>query len=85
MERRGFSCYDWNIDSMDSVGRPTVSSIKRNIMKDLGKKNYQIILMHDSMNRPLAARALPDLIRTLRKKGYEFDTLDNRKPYLFEW
>lgn len=85
MKRRGFACYDWNVDSNDSVGRPTAYSIKRNVEKDLESHDYPIILMHDSGINKLTVQILPDIIDMIRKKGYDFDTLDNRQPYVFEW
>lgn len=85
MERRGFACYDWNVDANDSFGRPTQYSIRRNIEKDLEHHDYPIILMHDSSINNTTVRTLPDIIKMIRDKGYEFDTLDNRKPYQFNW
>ena len=85
MKRRGFACYDWNVDSNDSVGRPTAYSIRRNVEKDLGAHDYPIILMHDSDIHNLTAETLPEIIDMIRDKGYDFDTLDKREPYLFEW
>lgn len=85
MERRGFTCYDWNVDANDSVGKPTGYSIRRNIEKDIKKQKYPIILLHDSIINDLTVRTLPGIIRMLSDKGYEFDTLDNREPYLFNW
>lgn len=85
MRRRGFACYDWNVDSNDSVGRPTAYSIRRNIEKDLGAHDYPIILMHDSDIHDLTVQTLPGIIDMIRDKGYVFDTLNNRQPYIFEW
>ena len=85
MNRRGFACYDWNVDSNDSVGRPTAYSIRRNVEKDIGAHDYPIILMHDSDIHKLTVQTLPGIIDMIRNKGYDFDTLNNRKPYLFEW
>lgn len=83
MQRRGFSCYDWNVDTKDSIGRPSAYSIKRNIAKDLDRQTQPIILMHDSGINDLSANVLPDIIKMIRDKGYEFDTLDHREPYQF--
>jgi peptidoglycan/xylan/chitin deacetylase (PgdA/CDA1 family) len=85
MERRGFTCYDWNVSADDSVGKPTAYSIMHNIEKDLKKNNYPIILMHDSVINDLTVRTLPDIIQMLSDKGYEFGTLDDREPYQFPW
>ncbi len=85
MNRRGFSCYDWNVSADDSVGKPTPYSIRRNIMKDLKRQNYPIILMHDSRINGLTVRMLPEIIKMIQDEGYEFDTLDHREPYQFPW
>jgi peptidoglycan/xylan/chitin deacetylase (PgdA/CDA1 family) len=85
MDRRGFLCYDWSVDANDSIGRPTAYSIRHNIEKDLKNQDYPIILMHDSATNNLTVRTLPGIIRMLKDKGYEFDTLDHRKPYQFNW
>jgi peptidoglycan/xylan/chitin deacetylase (PgdA/CDA1 family) len=85
MERRGFLCYDWNVDANDSVGKPTEYSIRRNIEKDLKNQDHPIILLHDSSVNDLTVKTLPGIIRMLRDKGYDFDTLENREPYQFNW
>jgi peptidoglycan-N-acetylglucosamine deacetylase len=83
MERRGFTYYDWNISAEDSIGKPTASRIKKNIINGLDDFNSPIILMHDASVNSLTADTLPDIIESIRKKGYEFDTLNHRKPYQF--
>jgi peptidoglycan-N-acetylglucosamine deacetylase len=83
MERRGFTYYDWNVSAEDSVGEPTAYGIKNNILKDLDRYNNPVILMHDASINSLTADTLPDIIDTIVDKGYEFDTLDHRKPYQF--
>ncbi len=85
MERRGFTCFDWNVSANDSVGKPTYSSIMKNIKKDLSRQDYPIILMHDSSINDLTVQMLPDIIKLLKEKGYEFDTLDHREGYTFPW
>jgi len=85
MERRGFTCYDWTVDSKDSNGKPSAYTILRNIKKDIKRQNQPIILLHDSGANGLMVRLLPDIIKMLRQMGYEFDTLDHREPYQFPW
>lgn len=85
MDRRGFTCYDWNVDSKDSVGRPSAYSILRNIRKGLKRQDHPIILMHDSSINDISVQILPDVIKLLKELGYEFDTLDNRESYQFNW
>ncbi|MDF2511276.1 MAG: hypothetical protein K0S04_1142 [Herbinix sp.] len=85
MERRGFTCYDWNVDSQDSNGRPSASTILRNIKKDIKRQNQPIILMHDSKINNTTVKLLPEIIEMIQEMGYEFDTLDHREPYQFPW
>jgi peptidoglycan/xylan/chitin deacetylase (PgdA/CDA1 family) len=85
MERRGFTCYDWNVDTNDSVGKPSSYSILRNIRRDIKNQDQPIILMHDSSINDLSVQMLPDVIKLLEELGYEFDTLDKREPYQFNW
>lgn len=79
MERRGFCYYDWNVSAEDSVGRPTAYSIRANIFKDVFRFEQPVILMHDSAINKVTISCLPDIIKEIRKAGYEFDTLDHRE------
>lgn len=85
MERRGFSCYDWNVSADDSIGRPTPYSILHNIKKDMKRDDHPIILMHDSKINDLTVKMLPDIIEMIGDMGFGFDTLENREPYQFPW
>lgn len=85
MERRGFTCYDWNVSADDSIGKPSSYSILQNIKKDLSRENHPIILMHDSTINDLTVKTLPKIIQMIGEMNYEFDTLDNREPYQFPW
>lgn len=85
LERRGFTCYDWTTSADDSIGKPTPYSMKKNIKKDLKLSDHPIVLMHDGASNKLTPKTLPEIIKMLQEYGYEFDTLDNRKPYLFPW
>ena len=85
MDRRGFTCYDWNVDSTDSIGKPSAAKILKNIRKDVKRQEQPIILMHDSKINDLTVRLLPDIIKMVSEMGYKFDTLDSREPYQFPW
>ena len=85
MERRGFLCYDWNVSGEDSVGTPTAASIKKNIFDSIEGQEQPIVLLHDSPCSNLTAEVLPSVIEELLEKGYEFRTLQCRKPYQFPW
>lgn len=85
MERRGFIFYDWNVSAEDAVGNPTSYSIHKNISKDLARYQTPVILMHDGQTNKVTSQALSSVIEMIKKKGYNFDTLDHRKPCQFKW
>ena len=85
LERRGFIGYDWSVSGEDSVGTPTAASIKKNIYDSIEGQTRPIILLHDSPCSNLTAEVLPEILEKLIADGYEFRTLQYRKPYLFPW
>lgn len=85
LERRGFLCYDWNVSGEDSVGTPTATSIKKNIFDTIEGQKLPIVLLHDSPCSNLTAEVLPEILERLIAEGYEFRTLQYRKPYQFPW
>lgn len=85
MERRGFIFYDWNVSGEDAVGAPTTYSIKKNINKDLTKYSFPVVLLHDGYSNQLTAKILPSILDAIKEKGYEFGTLDDRRPCQFKW
>lgn len=84
MDQAGYEVHDWNIDSGDSA-RPGVpaSDIVRTVSK--GPFRHEVIvLMHDGTGHEQTVKALPEIIRLFKKKGYAFASLDERvKPVHF--
>lgn len=65
----------WTIDTRD-WSRPGVNTIIRRATRPV--KNGSIILMHDGGgNRTQTLKALPEVIKRLKKKGYIFCTVDD--------
>lgn len=74
LSKRGYVYFDWNIDSLDSKSlAPSPKQMVRNIVAESAYQSPVIILFHDFSNNSL--RALPIIIRELRKRGYRFDVL----------
>ena len=59
----------WNIDSLDWAD-PVPASITKRVLDEVDKTGRGIILFHDIHNR--AIEVLPQLIATLKAKGYTF-------------
>ncbi len=83
MEKRGFSCFDWNVSGEDAVGNPTVSSIKKNVLKRGLECRRAIVLLHDSKMAVKTVEALPEIIESFQKEGFEFQSLENAENYIF--
>ncbi len=69
----GFTTIQWNIDPRDWA-RPGVGEIESNILGNA--RPGSIVLMHDGGgDRSQTLAALPDIITTLRSRGYRFVTV----------
>lgn len=83
MEQRGFSCFDWNVSGEDSVGNPTVSSIRNNVLKKGLDCRRAIVLLHDSGAAKKTVEALPGIIEGFEEAGFAFDSLEHAESYVF--
>ncbi len=60
----------WTIDTNDWRGR-SVKMIRKTALKGLRKHKTNVILMHDAVeNSPRTLKAVPKIIKGIRKKGY---------------
>ncbi|WP_308737527.1 polysaccharide deacetylase family protein [Paenibacillus sp. AR247] len=75
-KQQGYKIVNWNVDSLDwkGIGK---EAVKRNVLSTVGQGS--IILQHagggTTSNLSGTIDALPDIIRTLKNKGYSFVTL----------
>ncbi len=78
MERRGYTYYDWNVDSQDATGNniPT-QQIYNNVIQGVKGKEKAIVLMHNTNLKRTTLEILPSIIEELQRMGYRFDVLDN--------
>jgi len=66
--RAGFKIWDWNVDTQDWDKTATTSTIVNTVNRQI-TKNKEVILLHE---KQVTVEALPEMIRTLRAKGYAF-------------
>ncbi|WP_051621237.1 polysaccharide deacetylase [Paenibacillus sp. UNC451MF] len=80
MDQAGYEVYDWNIDSGDSA-RPGVpaNEIIQTVRKGPFKQEV-ILLMHDGTGHEQTVKALPDIIKLFKDKGYSFEALSPQVP-----
>ncbi len=76
MERRGFVYYDWNVSSGDGSNLTTSENILENIVTNVGNYDFPVVLMHDGPGKHPTLNALPQVLKSLQKKGYSFRALD---------
>jgi len=74
---RNIAVFSTDIDSFD-FKRWTPNKLVAHIMKLLDKRGKGIILMHDI--QPHTAKALPDLLKQLKKNGYKVVQLTAKDP-----
>ncbi|HSK47655.1 MAG TPA: polysaccharide deacetylase family protein [Coriobacteriia bacterium] len=64
----------WDVDSRDWT-KPSVKKMRRTVMREV--RPGSVVLFHDGGgDRQQTIKALPSIIESLRKKGYEFVTVD---------
>ena len=81
VEQKGYQWVDWNVCAEDAVGgKPSASTIFRNVVRETGEQTQCIVLMHDSSSTRTTAEALPDIIRWYTDNGYAFLTVAEALP-----
>ena len=78
---KGFTFVDWNVCAEDAVGgKPSASTIYRNVVRETGEQTQCIVLMHDSATTHTTAEALPDIIQWYRDQGFTFCRVEQVLP-----
>lgn len=75
MTSRGMVYYDWNAYNGDCDGFAKAEMIKKAV-KESSYRNKSIVLMHNIPKKDQVIEVMPDIVRQLRAKGYEFRALD---------
>ena len=74
LESKGYSYYDWNLDSRDAENKPC-NEVRRNVINGLSKSRGNVILMHDI--KGATACAIEDIVKYGIDNGYTFKVLDS--------
>ena len=78
---RGYSYYDWNVDSNDAGGDGYNSNkIYNNVINGLSHSKTNIVLMHDSNGHTSTVNALRDIIKYGKNNGYTFKAITSDTP-----
>ena len=81
--KRGYKYYDWNCDANDGLNPPIPEKkLLKLIMDGVGDKETLYILLHDFNGNTTIVDGLPEIIRRLKQKGYEFKLMDESTPQM---
>ncbi len=75
MNRRGYTYYDWNVDSGDAAGSKG-KEIYQNVVSQSKNLEKAVILFHNTSAKQDTLDQLPGIIEALQGMGFRFDKLD---------
>ena len=82
VEAKGYTYFDWNVDSRDAETATTCSQVSSNTINGLSKTRGNVVLMHDihtKTTKPCGndVSAVEKVIKYGLENGYTFKTLDS--------
>lgn len=78
---RGYTYFDWNVDSNDAGGDGYNSNkIYKNVINGLSHSKTNIVLMHDSESHSASVDALRNIIKYGKNNGYTFKAITSDTP-----
>lgn len=81
MTNKGYTFFDWNVDSTDaSTFRQEKHIIVNRVLEDCTYVKHANILMHDLDPKDTTLEALPQIIEGLKNQGFMFDVLTHDSP-----
>ncbi len=77
LNQKNVSYVDWNVVSPD-VGNPYIAKkqMVKGILQEVSKYDTSVVLMQDAADKPMTARALPAIIKELKKENYKLLPID---------
>ncbi|WP_240041357.1 polysaccharide deacetylase [Paenibacillus ginsengarvi] len=79
LEQAGYIVHDWNVDSGDSkrkgVPAKEIVAGATNLSSTKKTPNEIVVLMHDGAGHGETVKALPEVIRFYKERGYKFSSL----------
>ena len=75
MVGRGYTYFDWNVDSDDAGSAKTSDEVYSNVTSHLSKDKANVVLMHDFANNTKTIGALERIIDYGLENGYTFEAI----------
>ncbi|MCR4434961.1 MAG: polysaccharide deacetylase family protein [Clostridiales bacterium] len=87
LKKNGYRYFDWDVSVADTDlnlknygdEKFIINLMIENVVNNTKGKKRLIVLMHDDSTKTYTAKALPYIIKGLKKQGYTFDVLTNYK------
>ena len=78
VEEKGYTYFDWNVDSNDAGGTTTSTGVYNNVVSAVAKRKTSVVLMHDI--KGYTVNAIEDIIVWGLENGYTFKALTADSP-----
>jgi hypothetical protein len=78
VEERGFTYFDWNVDSKDAGGAKTADEVYQNVINGCRNKKASVVLQHDIHG--YSVDAVERIIQWGLANGYTFAALTPDSP-----
>lgn len=75
LKEYGIAYLDWSALTYDAEGAKTKKEILSNLKETINGWNNVVILMHDAADKKITYETLEDVIKYLKKEGYEFKNI----------
>ena len=78
VEEKGYTYFDWNVDSDDAGGATTAQQVYNNVVNGVAKRKTSVVLLHDI--KGYTVDAIEDIIIWGQANGYTFKALTASSP-----
>ncbi|MBQ8238237.1 MAG: polysaccharide deacetylase family protein [Oscillospiraceae bacterium] len=78
VEEKGYTYFDWNVDSNDAGGTKTSTGVYNNVVSAVANRKTSVVLMHDI--KGYTVNAIEDIIIWGLENGYTFKPLTADSP-----
>ena len=75
LNKQGIAYLDWSALTYDAEGADTKEEILCNLKETMNGWNNVVILMHDAPDKEITYKTLEDVIKYLKKNGYDFKNI----------
>lgn len=80
---KGYQYYDWNASNGDGNCYVDSSSLINIAMKEIRGKDEVMVLMHDGTGNKATVEALPTILQSMVKQGFQFKVIDQKSTPVF--